>query len=457
MTKKKMVFSFILVVFVMASLFGGAQKEAVTEKVEFEFIALQPEYENAQREIVAQYMRDNPHVTITTISYNEDQTHLLKARVAAGDPPACGAGSPFIDKETYMDYVDLNTIDYPYWDLMTFDVAALWQKLLGFKGYIPALRILRGPVYWSMVYHKDITDAAGVDMSNINTWAEFESAMASLKEYAEGSDSINYVFDFGGGAPWSIALLLNGLAFSLSDGSKDFIKPYLGETSFTDADGPYARALSKMKELYDTSYLPKEFWTRAWDTDYEASFIAKKSIIAYHGPWLWDKVMDADPGAQLSGFPLPANGSSNYWINPGWLNTGSVIFKAWEDKPEYPEIVKFFIWYQSPEIVKRRAELLSSVPYMDMSSAGGVDLAGGQYAEIIQPVLSGKYPGSFVNIVAPAGEVKVFKEPAAADVISGVDIMIVYKDYLTGEISLEDVLKTWQDRWEIAYPELSGK
>ena len=189
------------------------------------------------------------------------------------------------------------------------------------------------------------------------------------------------------------------------------------------------------------------------DCDFEAGFTAKNSILCYHGPWLWTKVETADPDAKLSGFPFPANADGiiqNGAIEP---NKGTAMFACNKDGENYEAALDAFNWWNSPEIVKLRAEAFGNVPLMDLSEVGTAELDASQYNEVIKPIQEGFFGEGVVFdsnlwISTLAG---AYKNKDGQPVLQADDMAVNYGDYFEGKISLEDLMNICQQRFETYY------
>lgn len=113
---------------------------------------------------------------------------------------------------------------------------------------------------------------------------------------------------------------------SLGADPKDLDDLYLGKIAWTDLDkNPMVPFFEKIKEYYQNGYLPKNWYGRDWENEFEASFINRKSILTLHGPWIWNKVLAADPSADLGGVPFPAGKDGKLAAYPVTTLQGSAI------------------------------------------------------------------------------------------------------------------------------------
>lgn len=454
---KKTLF-FVLLVTLSVFLFANGGKDNSTsnaadsgEKVTIEVVSVQPEYIEQERQVWDIYMEENPNVDIKLISVNEDQVTAYMARIAANEGPAIMDRTiPIPDKTNYEIYVNLLDIEYPYWDQLTGNPKGVFEANTGIKGYVPSVNVLE-TFPFTFLYYVDEMKKAGIDTSNIKTWDDVDALLAELKAYVDKTDSLDYVLDTGWqNWVWGYCFP-NVISVSLGSTNQEIVDLYTGKISWTDLDNnPVVPFFEKMKEYYDKGYLPHNWWTREWENDFEAGFINRKSIFTLHGPWIWDKTLAADPAAQLGGFPLPANNGklAEYPRD----TEGSGILSQWIGTPEYPEIVKAFIWYNSPEVAEMRAQYVGAPPSFKTVSPD-FELDSPQYKNVIKPAIEGVFgPGLEWDSSAWGAIVAApYKVEGTADVMMDDEMAGTFGSYYSGDLSLADLMAILQQRWEAAY------
>ncbi len=455
----KKTLSAVVLIVLAVSLFANGNKETATKgsedsgkNVTIEVISVQPEYMEQEKQVWDLYMEENPNVTIKITSVNEDQETAFMARLAANEGPAIMDRTiPQPDKSNYKVYANLLDIDYPYWDQLTGNPKGIFEKYTGIKGYVPSVNVLQTFPY-SFLFYKDEMAKAGLDPSTIRTWKDVDNFLAKLKVYVDKTEGLEYVLDTGW-EPWVWGLCLpNIVSLSLGADSKDMLDLYTGKIAWTELDkNPMVPFFKKMKEYYQKGYLPKNWWGREWENEFEAGFINKKSIFTLHGPWIWDKTLAADPSAKLAGVPLPATKDGKLPEYPRGTE-GAGILSQWEDTPEYPEIVKAFIWYNSPKVAEMRAQYVGAPPSFKTVSKD-FSLKSPQFMNVIKPAIEGAFGSGLswdnspwaVNIVAPHkidGKPDVLMDNALAEPLG---------KYYSGSMSLADLMKILEQRWQDAY------
>jgi len=422
------------------------------ESVTLEVSASQPEYMALDRAIWDLYEEENPKVTIKLFAINEDTEAAYQARVAGGDPADIRT-TVFPNRDSYQTYVNLLGIDYPYWGLLSYDPKTIFAKTYGVENYLPALNV-NGGLFFTFIYYADVMKKAGLNpKAEVRTVDDLRAFLEKAKAFVDSDPEIEYVFDTGwhprAWARWipeAWALGLGGTKQKLRD-------LYCGRIAWTDLENnPLVPPFKLMKEFTDKGYFPKQWWTRGWEQEYEASFIGKQSLVTYHGPWMWSKVLAQRPDAELDGFLFPPGPDGVAWQDQTTADRGSALYVANKDDAHYDEAVKAFIWWNSPEIVKLRAEAVGFVPAMDLSSVGGANLTNPQYVKVIKPALAGEFGkitfDASIGGEAAAGPVKRSGTPL---VIEDNAVVPELAKYLTGASTLQDLMGYFETRWKTSY------
>lgn len=422
------------------------------EPVEIEFMATQPEWAQQEQEIWTQYQAENPHVKIKVVSFNEDQMSTLRARIAAGNAPHLGfsVSTSWNFSSEYKNFTNLLDIDWPHFDLMNFDVKAESSKASSIDNYLPVLPTLTG-LYWSFVYYEDLMKETGLDPKQISTWDDLDKFLADFKAWNDQNKAYDYIIDTAWHS-WVYGLNMpNLIGTSLGGSEETYTDMYTGKKKWTDNldENPAALFFEKWKEYYDKGYLPDKWWTRAWEADMESTLISKKSMLTIHGPWIWDKILAANPSAKLAGFPIPAHNGIVATTPVDFLN-GDVIFAGHEDKPIFEEVKKAFYWWTSPEILLQRADISSQVPTLEFE--GELSVNTPQFKGFVIPLLDGEYGDiefsteNWADLAASkykiAGKPDVINDDANATIVG---------KYMEGSVSIEQLMEHFQTRWADGY------
>jgi hypothetical protein len=435
---------------------AGAEKTAATAAgpVELEVLCSAPEWEAQEKTVWDEYVKQNPNVKITTVAYNEPEFPAFQAKVAAGDSPDIGYVLTPVNKSNYKNYFNLKEIEdrITYWDKFTYDAKALFEKESGIKDYIPSLVTVPGTYTFTFVYYENEMKEAGLEPKNtVKSIDDITNMLAQLKAYNDKEKKYDYIFDTGW-HPWVIGQIYPAVwATALGAEPKDIQDLFTGKIDWEDtAKNPLVPFFKLFKEYYDKGYLPQKFWTRTWD-DFEAGFFAKKSILTFHGPWIWDKVVAADPNAKITGFPLPPNANGTLTSTPVNSNTGYALYAGAQGKPEWEEAVKAYIWWNSPETVKMRSEALGLFPAMDLSSVGLADLKSPQYVEVIKPLMDGEFPGKLNLDLWGEGAAGRYQVEGKPEVMNDDSMAAEYAKFFEGSYTLEQFLKALKGRWQQKY------
>jgi ABC-type glycerol-3-phosphate transport system substrate-binding protein len=432
------------------------------EEILLEVASSNPEYSNAERQIWDLYEAENPNVKIEIFDVNEDTEAAFRAKLAGGYMPAIvtqyAAHPERINKGNYTMFVDLSTIDYPYWDRFTYDAEHAWPDTFNLPGP-RSIQITAGFVF-TWMFHTDLMEAAGLDpRSDVKTWSDLKDFLQAGTEWANANPDIDFFWDQGWHS-WVFGVCYADLMpLAFPDGQRARQNEcWTGELAWDAEDSPYRHFVEFFKDAYDNGWIPENWWTREWETDMEASYIAKKSVMMLHGPWPWDKMLAADPTAEQLGLPAtpPAEGQATWMQNMGPINydSGFVLLEGVQELPEWEEIKKAFIWWNSPDAVKMRAEALGQIAMMEFDEP--LELSGPQWLGVVKDIATPgglwedvPYPSEAVGSMIVAGNRKA-GSTGVWDWESGANVED-WTALMTEEITVQDFLGNCQARWEESY------
>jgi ABC-type glycerol-3-phosphate transport system substrate-binding protein len=446
---------------------GAGAAAPAQEQVVLDVIMDTPEYQNQHQQILDLFTEVHPEAKAQLITHSEDGQPAYVAKVAGGYVPAMetawSSGNSFrINQDTYDVAIDLSTIEYPYFEDFLYDLKNSWSTIYGQPG--PRLIDPYLGVVMTWQYHEDLLNAAGINPAgNVKT---FDDLKTWLDEGSKWAKSQNMLFwDQGWLNPWfGWHLNYDTMSLAFPEGQREHqIAAWKGEKKFNGEDSPYRSYLEFFKEAYDKGWLPESFWTRRWEEDMESSFAAKKSAVMLHGPWTFDKTMSIDPTAVMAAFPAtpPAEGQAQ-WMqlqsDPG-IDTGSqAMFMRTgnEAKAEWDLVRELFIWWNSPDIIRLRAEAIGFVPAIKLDPPA--DIQGGQYKAIISQIENpdGKYADvkweRSISGETQMGAKRKGGSPGTWDVESG-NIATNWADLMTGKITVQDYLDLAQKNYDASYGE----
>ncbi len=457
--QKKLILGLLLLVLLSAGLVwaGGEQEEGVSEKAEISVRATQPEWMGQERQIWDVFEEDNPNIKIVLMSVNEGEETAYYAKIAAGDPPVAFGCYEEPDKDNYKNYVNLLEIDFPHWDIYNYDVKGAFEDIQGIPDYVPVANPWAGP-YFSFIYNADEMAKTGVDPKHtVKTYEDLLNVFDKVKTYVDSASDKSFVLGNGWIPRFTGQNHASAIANAMGGSLEDQRKVFKGEIGWDDVENnPFARFLEVYKEFYDNGYHPEKWWLSNFEQDFEASFITRKAMFVFHGPWMWDKVLAADPTANLDGFPFPAASDGTVVARPVKPSEAPAMFAATMDKPYWEQAKKAFFWWMSPTAIKMQAEAVSGrVPVVDMSSVGSPNIQSAQYIKVVKPLNEG-YWWDWKWLAGTLGEDSVmrFMKPGAAFVLRDDANVVTFGEYFEGKIDLQEVLDRLQIRWEAAYPDL---
>jgi len=429
---------------------------AEPEEVTLEVRSTTPEYENAERQIWNIFEAENPGVKIEMFSVNEDQWAAHDAKVAGGWLPDIEVvvHKKSVDHDNYMNYIDLSTIGFPWFDHWQWDVRNTWSDMFGLPGP-RALDFYQGIII-TFMYHKDIVDQTGWDpQTQVKTMDDLYKFLDDLILFAEESPDLDYGWDRGWINGFMYLRYMNLVPVAFADGGRDRQADcWFGRAKFNDSDSPFRHTFEFSKEMLEKGYNSQNWWNREWETDQEASFNAKKSALLLHGPWEWDKCLATDPEAQLLGFPFPSVDGKKTIVHqaaPG-LTSGYCLLEDVQEKPHWEEIKKAFFWWFSPEVVKMRAEVEGRAVLYDLDEPP--ELTGPQWLGVLQYVGTDFWPHTEMDS-GPWGEIETLPyrkggSPGPWD-RGGGSYNSTYTDAIQGNITIQEALDIAQTNWEASF------
>jgi len=438
----------------------AATEAPAAEEVNLDFMYLD-EYEGQYREIWNVFEATHPGIKVTVHPVNEDMVAAWNAKVAGGFLPTMESTTNLqiqANKENYEMFVDLSSFDFEWWDRFTVDVKNTWPDMFGLPGP-RTLDIFQGwVVTWQ--WRTDLMDKAGFNpKEEVKTWEDLKKWLAEGAAWAEADPDVTYFWDVAWHNFAFGPFYLDLIPLAFPDGQRDRQRDcFLGKAKFNDPDSPYRHTFEFFKEANDKGWIPERCWTRQWEQDMEGLYIGGKSVMMLHGPWVWDKYLAADPNAVQDGMPAtpPAEGQDT-WVQgafPPNVDQGMFI-RAGNEKTDYWEQTQVaWNWIHSPEAIEMRAQGEGrSVTYkLDEP----LDLQGPQYQGVLKEIGTpdGQWPDvaweeTLTGIVA-AGPYITKGAKGAFDWESNNNNQY-WADYLSGEMTLQEVLDLIQKNWEESY------
>jgi hypothetical protein len=438
------------------------------EDVILEILASQPEYIDAERQIWDVFEAENPGIKVDLFAVNEDTLGAFRAKIAGGTLPAIVAPWTIADQgvtadnyETFMNLGELD--DFPHWDRWTYDVKNAFSDVYGLSGP-RALEVFAGFLFtWQ--YRSDLMAEAGLDPRNdVKTWDDLKAFLEAGTAWAKDNPEVDHFWDMGWhGWVWGYNYL-STLPLAFADGQVEAQRScWLGETKFNAPDSPFRHSFEFLKEAYDNGWLPENCWTREWESDMEASFIANKSVMMLHGPWVWDKLLAADPAADQSGFPAtpPAEGQETWMQYMSRLDVtarnGFCLLEGAQNQPEWEQIKTAFYWMFSPAAVKMFAEVAGRDVLYKLDEP--LEITGPQWLGVAKDIGApgGLWEETQYVDASQWGEItaeahRIGGSPGVWDYDGdGTGLANSIQGLMTGEMSVQDVLDWAQANYDASY------
>ena len=423
------------------------------------------EYEAPYREIWNYFQSQNPDIKINVFSINEDTAAAHEAKVAGGYLPAIELTQEmqiFFDKSNYEMAVNLADVPFEWWDRWEFDVKNAWSDLHGLPGP-RSLDIFQGFVMtWQ--YNKELMDQAGLDpQRDIKTWDDLKNWLDEGTAWAAATDGVDWFWN----QAWHNWIFGNNytdcMPLAFADGQRDRqVDCWLGRAQFNAEDSPYRYYYEFFKEANDKGWIPPGMTTRQWEGDMEASYIAGKSVMMLHGPWVWDKALAAGSDFAVndmqSGLPAtpPAEGQGT-WMqsalppnidNQWFIRTGN------ETTPYWDQLVYAWNWFFSPEAIPMRAQAEGRVPLYQLDEP--LDLQGPQFQQVLKEIgePGGKWEGAQFeqaqtgNVLAGPYRKKGSKGVWDWEANGNNEVMA---NVLSGRITVQEALDIAQQNWDESF------
>jgi ABC-type glycerol-3-phosphate transport system substrate-binding protein len=424
------------------------------------------EYNGPYKEIWGVFEEQNPGVKINVFSINEDVAAAYEARVAGGYLPAIELGQEtqiVFKRDNYALAVDLSSIDFPWWDRWTFDVKNAWSKMFNLPGP-RSLDCFQGYVMtWQ--YNSELMDKAGLNpTTDVKTMADMEKWLDEGTAWAKASGGEVDWFWNQAWHNWGFGVLYSDFTpLAYADGTRARQADcWLGNAKFNAEDSPYRHFYEFFLKAKDRGWIADNMPSRLWEGDMEASYIAGKSAMMWHGPWVWDKASAAGSPFATAGHqeglpvPAPADGQE-VWLQGAlppnidgqwWMREGV------QQLPVWPQIVTAWNWFWSPEAVPLKADAEGRVPLYTLDEP--FDLKGWQYQKVLKFIgdANGPWPntkfeqGWTGNVLAGPYQKKGSKGVFDWE---GNGNDAVFTDLFAGKITVQQALDIAQKNWDESF------
>ncbi len=431
------------------------------EEVILDVMSPVAEYEGPYREIWNVFEAQNPGIKINLFSINEDTAAAHEAKVAGGYLPAFENTQEmqvFFNANNYEMATNLSDIEFEWWDRWTYDVKNAWADLYQLPGP-RSLDIFQGFVMtWQ--YNGDLMDKAGLDPQNdVKSWDDLKVWLDEGTKWAASEPDVEFFWNQAW-HNWVFGMnYVDAIPLAFADGQREAqVDCFLGRKKFNAEDSPYRHFYEFMVEANENGWIPEQMWTRQWEGDMEASYIAGKSVMMMHGPWVWDKALAAGSTFDQRGLPLtpPAEGQDPWMQSalPPTIDAQYFIRAGVPDLPEWPQINTAWNWFFSPEAIPMRAQAEGRVVTYNLDET--LDLQGPQFQAVLKEI--GTAGGKWENAqfeegltgVVQAGPYRKKGSKGVWDWEANGNNQVM-ADLLSGKITVQDALDIAQANWEESY------
>lgn len=436
-------------------------KASARQDIILEVLSNDADIMDDERQVWDIFEAQNPGVKIDLFTLSNDQEAAYQARLAGGYLPAIDRSNKSttgVDGTNYELFIDLSTIDFPYFDHWQYDVRNAWSELYGLPGP-RTLDFFQGFIF-SYLYHVDFMEEAGLDPRNeVKTWDDLKAFLDAGTEWVNSRDDIDFFLDVGYQrgiwGQWFPDLF--PLAFA--DGARARQRDvWLGKEPFNGPDSPYRHYFEFMVEANEKGWLPPSSWTRDNGADTEASFIARKSVMLLHGPWNWGRAAAANPDSELLGFPStpPASPDVEWkqYMTQLAINDGDCIRTGNEELDHWDVIKAAFFFWQSPDVVPLRALIQGRDILYTLDEPFVPDSL--QYSGFSKEI--GNPDGLWPNVTFETGTTgQLAASPYQKEGSVGAfaweagGLVQIMGDLLTGQTTVQEALDIVQENWEESY------
>jgi hypothetical protein len=297
----------------------------------------------------------------------------------------------------------------------------------------------------------------------VKTWADLEKWLDEGTAWAKSTREVewfwnaswhNWVF----GIPYPEHMTL-----AFKDAPRSALADcWLGKRKFNDPDSPYRHFFEFWVKAKNKGWIPENMPSRLWEGDMEASYIAGKSVMMLHGPWVWDKAMAAGSpfavAGHQEGLPAtpPADGQE-VWLQgalPPNIDNQWFMREGVQKLPIWPQIVKAWNWFWSPECVPMKAQVEGRWPLYKLDEP--LELKGWQYMKVLKfigdkegPWPNTKFEQGWTGVVLSSPYRKKGSKGVFDWETNGNNAYVT--DLFAGKITVQDCLDILQRNWEESF------
>jgi hypothetical protein len=307
-------------------------------------------------------------------------------------------------------------------------------------------------------------DEAGLDPQNdVKSWDDLKNWLTEGTAWVQTKDGVDWFYN----QAWHNWVFgnnyMDAIPLAFADGQRDRQRDaWMGKAKFNAEDSPYRHTYEFFVEANDNGWIPPSMWTRQWEGDMEASYIAGKSVMMLHGPWVWDKALAAGSDFALAGNQdgLPATPPAEGQVpwtqsalppnidNQWFIRTGN------EETPHWEQTQVAWNWFWSPEAIPMKSQAEGRWPLYDLDEP--LELKGPQYQAVLKHIGTpgGKWEDAEFeqtptgNLMASPYRVKGSKGVWDWEANGNNE---VFADLLQGKITVQDALDIAQRNWDESF------
>ncbi|WP_069998680.1 ABC transporter substrate-binding protein [Cellulosilyticum sp. I15G10I2] len=195
-----------------------------------------------------------------------------------------------------------------------------------------------------IVYNKDVMDKAGVNVDDIKTWSDFETACEKIKSV--GLTPVH----IGGKDNWTIGQYFDWVApsFYITNESKNFRQDFKDGTF----DWKNWEEICEMLDKWNQSgYLNVDSLTSDYITGAKALGEGKVGF-EFYGNYAITEALGAFPNANLGMMPIPAKDASD---EPTLIGGERLATGVWKDTPHMEEALQLLNYLARPDVCAKLA------------------------------------------------------------------------------------------------------
>jgi ABC-type glycerol-3-phosphate transport system substrate-binding protein len=313
-------------------------------------------------------------------------------------------------------------------------------------------------------YNKELMDESGLDpQADVQSWDDLKKWLDEGTAWVQTKDGVDWFYN----QAWHNWVFgnnyMDAIPLAFADGGRDRQRDcWLGKAAFNAEDSPYRHAYEFFVEANDKGWIPPSMWTRQWEGDMEASYIAGKSVMMLHGPWVWDKALAAGSDFAVAGnqdgLPAtpPAEGQSPWMQSalPPNIDNQWFIRVGNEETPHWEQTQVAWNWFWSPEAIPVKSQAEGRWPLYDLDEP--LDLKGPQFQAVLKHIGTegGKWEDAEFE-QSPTGNLAA--SPFRLKGSKGVwdwesnGNNEVFADVLQGKITVQEALDIAQRNWEESF------